>query len=123
MLSTSPMYTSVAVPNLERAKAFYGDILGLDMAIDATPNMVMFSAGDGTRVMVYPKPDHRPADFTVLNFAVADIDLIVEGLTGRGVVFEKNDDTDERGVATRGPVDVAWTRDPAGNWIGLSQGL
>lgn len=117
------MYTGVAVPDLERAKTFCGDILGLEMAIDATPNMVMFAGGDTTRVMVYPKPDHRPADFTVLNFAVADIDHIVQELTGRGVVFEKNDDTDERGVATRGPVKVPWTRDPAGNWIGLSQGL
>jgi catechol 2,3-dioxygenase-like lactoylglutathione lyase family enzyme len=117
------MYTSVAVPDLDQARAFYGDILGLEMAIDAAPNMVMFSAGETTRVMVYPKPDHHPADFTILNFAVADIDQIVEGLAGRGVVFDKNDDTDERGVATRGPVKVAWTRDPAGNWIGLSQGL
>jgi catechol 2,3-dioxygenase-like lactoylglutathione lyase family enzyme len=82
--------------------------------------------GPGTRVMVYPKPDHTPATFTILNFLVDDIDRAIEELTARGVRFEHYDEpgprTDEKGIHRTAEVrPVAWFRDPAGNILSIVQ--
>ena len=124
MLSDAPAFASFSVDDLDAAERFYRDTLGLaverlDMGIlSVTP------AG-GTRVMLYPKPDHRAATFTVLNFEVPDVASAVERLTAAGVTMQRYDGeggvtTDERGIAQDGggPA-IAWFTDPAGNILSV----
>lgn len=110
--------------NIEETESFYRDILGLD----TTSFMGGFELNiSGQRVFVYPKDDHTPATYTVLNLAVNDINVAVDHLVGKGVEFEKYDDLpaaqDERRVlrgkqAGMGP-NIAWFKDPAGNILSL----
>jgi catechol 2,3-dioxygenase-like lactoylglutathione lyase family enzyme len=123
MLRTSQSYGSFTVDDLDRARAFYVGALELPAAIDGSPNMLVFATGGGTRFMVYVKPDHRPADFTVLNLPVDDIEAVVRGLRARGVAFESLDGTNDDGIAEQGPIRIAWLRDPAGNWLAISEGM
>jgi hypothetical protein len=94
------------------------------------PNMGLTLKLNGTRVFVYAKPDHQPASFTVLNFVVDDIDAAVDGLVAAGVAFEHYDnmpmELDEKGIArnddpSRGPLGIAWFKDPAGNVLSVLQ--
>ena len=123
MLGDNEAFSSFAVPDLEQARAFYTDTLGLAVTIEERGFMRLRLHGDRD-IMVYPKPDFAPATYTVLNFIVDDIDASVDALAGRGVTFERYDqfDQDERGIA-RDPAGppIAWFKDPAGNIISVLQ--
>ena len=122
MLADSPAFSGLAVPDVEAARRFYADILGLHVEVDEDMGGVLtLHLGGGTKVLVYPKPDHTPATYTVLNFPVDDEDRTVEELTARGVVFERYPgfDQDDKGVARgQGPA-IAWFTDPAGNILSV----
>jgi catechol 2,3-dioxygenase-like lactoylglutathione lyase family enzyme len=131
MLKDAKAFPGFAVDDVARAKQFYGTTLGLEVA-DAplgvegadVPAGLELRLGAGTRVMVYPKPDHEPAGFTILNFLVADIERAVDELTARGVRFEHYEDpkTDAKGIHRTPEVHpVAWFRDPAGNILSVVQ--
>jgi catechol 2,3-dioxygenase-like lactoylglutathione lyase family enzyme len=110
-------FASFSVKDLEEAKAFYTGKLKLDEITFEDQDVLMYHTAGETKFLVYVREDHTPAQFTVLNFDVEDLDSVVVKLKGNGVSFEKLDNTDENGIAQMGPVRVAWTKDPAGNWI------
>lgn len=118
-------FSSFAVNDLAAAKQFYGGTLGLDMKEDEMG--LRLNVADGNGIFIYPKPDHEPAIYTILNFPVDDINSAVDELTSKGVQFEHYDEgqikTDEKGIARglasgRGP-NIAWFRDPAGNILSV----
>ena len=119
MLTDSPAFSGFAVPDLDAARCFYAETLGL--RVEASPEMgglLTLHLGGGTDVLVYAKPEHTPATFTVLNFPVPDIETAVDDLSSRGVRFERYEafDQDDKGIA-RGPQGpaIAWFTDPGGN--------
>ncbi len=122
MFKDSQAFSGFSVDDTDAARAFYGDTLGLEVSVvDEEMGLLSIGLGTGGSVLVYGKPDHRPASFTILNFPVADVEAAVDELVGRGVAFEKYDgfDQDEKGIA-RGPGPlIAWFRDPAGNILSV----
>lgn len=122
MLQDSQAFSSFSVKDLDGARAFYTDVLGLECE-DTMMGFELKTTGNNG-IFVYQKDDHQPATFTVLNFAVADIDKAIAALKDKGVKFEQYDlgdgaVTDKDGVlrgkaANMGP-DIAWFKDPAGN--------
>ncbi len=116
MLTDSPAFSGFAVPDIDAAKRFYTDVLGLRVEQNAT-GLLTLHLGGGTNVLVYPKPGHVPATFTVLNFPVADVGATVRDLAGRGVVFERYEGMpqDDDGVMRGNGPDIAWFTDPGGN--------
>lgn len=123
MLASSKAYSGFAVPDLAQAQQFYGETLGLDVTdIPEAPLISLNLPGDRT-TLIYEKADHKPANYTILNFPVADVESEVDELTERGVEFERYDgfDQDEKGIA-RGPGPlIAWFKDPAGNILSVLQ--
>lgn len=120
-------FGSFAVDDMAKAKKFYGDKLGLH--VDETPmGSIELKFGAEEHVLVYEKPDHKPATFTVLNFVVPDIEEAVDALHAAGVKMEQYDmpqiKTDAKGIARDdnygGPV-MAWFQDPAGNILAVMQ--
>jgi catechol 2,3-dioxygenase-like lactoylglutathione lyase family enzyme len=131
MLKDAKAVSGFAVDDVPRAREFYGTTLGLEVA-DASlgvegaevPAGLEIRLGPGTRVLVYPKPDHTPATFTILTFMVEDIERAVDELTARGVRFEhyETPKTDAKGIHRRPEVQpVAWFQDPAGNILSIIQ--
>lgn len=126
MLNGNVAFSSFAVKDTEAAKEFYGKTLGLKVSDDPNmPGLLQLGLGSDQHVMIYPKPDHEPANFTVLNFPVADIDQVVDDLTAAGVTFKQYDDdpikTDAKGIVRsdgKGP-DIAWFTDPSGNVVSV----
>jgi catechol 2,3-dioxygenase-like lactoylglutathione lyase family enzyme len=126
MVKTKRAFSGFSVSDLAAAKKFYGATLGLKIEDDGVGARLQLPGG-GT-VFVYPKHDHQPATFTILNFVVDDIDAAVDDLTSRGVRFERYDSgpkQDEKGILrgraqNRGP-DIAWFQDPAGNVLAVIQ--
>lgn len=123
MLGQAPAFSGFSVDDVDRATAFYRDVLGLQ--VDTENGMLTLHLGTGARVLVYPKgPAHTPATFTVLNFPVRDIVTTVAALAARGVTFERYpamaSTTDETGVVrgATGPA-IAWFTDPAGNVLSV----
>ena len=117
MFSDIHAFSSFSVNDLAAAKQFYGDTLGLK--IDEQPEGLGLQLANGGRVFLYPKEDHVPATFTVLNFPVDDIERAVEELAGSGVTFERYPDTDEKGINRGMGPDIAWFKDPAGNFLSV----
>lgn len=121
MLETKNAFSSFSVDDLEQAKRFYGKTLGVK--VSESPEGLEMHPGK-TSVFVYPKPNHKPATFTVLNFLVDDIEAAVDELKQKGVSFEHYDGaikTDEKGIhRERGPA-IAWFKDPAGNILSVVQ--
>ena len=117
MLSESKAFTGFSVPDTEAARAFYTDQLGLE--VSENNGILQIQLGGGHHAIAYPKPNHEPAGFTILNFPVADIEATVDELTARGVVFEKYEgtqmETDAKGIFRKGGPLIAWFTDPAGN--------
>ncbi|HKP47950.1 MAG TPA: VOC family protein, partial [Pyrinomonadaceae bacterium] len=110
--------------DLQRAKEFYGELLGLNVS-DAPMGLLQLNISGGTKILIYPKPNHEPATFTILNFPVKDVETIVDELTKRGVRFEQYGgeiQTDAKGIHRddKGPT-IAWFRDPAGNILSVVQ--
>ncbi|MGH1564161.1 VOC family protein [Mumia sp. DW29H23] len=124
MLAESPAYSGFSVDDVAAAKAFYADTLGLDVS-EANGMLTLHLAG-GRDTLVYPKGDqHQPASYTILNFPVPDIEAAVDGLTERGVAFEKYEGTptatDDKGIFRGGGPLIAWFTDPAGNVLSVIQ--
>jgi predicted enzyme related to lactoylglutathione lyase len=122
MLSDSKAFCGFSVDDAEKAKAFYGDVLGLRVTdIEGSPGLMTLHLGGDTDVLMYPKPDHEPASFTILNFPVQDIDATVDGLTARGVRFERYDwaNPDDKGINRGMGPAIAWFKDPAGNVLSV----
>lgn len=124
MLKDSPAFSGFSVNDIPKAKQFYEEVLGV--STEETP-MGLTLKLKTMDVFIYPKEDHAPASFTILNFPVEDIDEAFEELSGKGVVFEKYDNMyqDEKGItrgrsANMGP-DIAWLKDPAGNILSILQ--
>ena len=124
MLKDSHAFGGFSVDDLEAAKKFYGEKLGLEVSENEQGLMVSLAGSNG--VFVYEKADHVPATYTILNFPVVDIDAAVDELVAAGIVFERFEGmTDEKGIArglgvNRGP-DIAWFKDPAGNFLSVLQ--
>ena len=121
MLKDSHAFSGFSTNDIAAAKRFYGDTLGLDVSDDDMGLLNLRFAGGG-RVIVYPKPNHEPATFTVLNFPVGDVEAEVDRLTAAGISFERYPgmNQDERGIARdpNGPA-IAWFKDPAGNILAV----
>ena len=120
MLKDSKAFSTFSVRDVPRAKQFYGETLGLDVS-DEMDGLALHLSGGG-EVFVYPKADHTPATFTVLNFPVTDIDKAVDELTTAGVRFEQYEgelQTDEKGISCGEGPTIAWFKDPAGNILSV----
>lgn len=119
MLAESKAFSGFAVDDLDRAREFYGDTLGLRTS-EEHGLLTLHLAGDRP-TLVYPKPDFTPATYTILNFPVDDIDRAVDALAARGVRFERYDgfDQDEKGIARGQGPPIAWFTDPAGNVLSV----
>jgi len=123
MLTQEKAFSSFAVDDIEAARKFYGETLGIEVEEVPPHGLLGLKVGEGPGVMVYPKEDHEPAVFTVLNFPVADVRAAVDELTARGVTFERYEGMpfDERGVMIGGGPLIAWFTDPAGNVFSVIQ--
>lgn len=123
MLSYTTAFSGFSVDDLQKAKAFYSDVLGLK--VEEGDGGLHINITDDSVVYAYPKPNHEPASFTILNFMVADIEKAVQELKDQGVTFENYPDTDtgEDGISRSegGPL-IAWFKDPAGNILSVLQG-
>jgi catechol 2,3-dioxygenase-like lactoylglutathione lyase family enzyme len=119
MLGDSKAFSGFSVDDLEKARALYADVLGLRVT-EENGILTLHLAGDRP-TLVYPKPGHEPATYTILNFPVADIDAAVDELTARGVELERYDGfgQDERGVMRDQGPPIAWFKDPAGNVLSV----
>ncbi|MEP6742742.1 MAG: VOC family protein [bacterium] len=123
MFKDTKAFSGFSVNDLQKAKEFYSQTLGLDVSETAMTHLQLKIAG-GAVILVYPKPNHKPADFTILNFPVTNIEAVVDELTKRGVSFEQYDQpelkTDEKGIhrGNVGPT-IAWFKDPAGNILSV----
>jgi catechol 2,3-dioxygenase-like lactoylglutathione lyase family enzyme len=121
MFRDTKAFSGFAVDDIERAKEFYADTLGLKVT-EEEGLLTLHIAGDrGT--LIYPKPDHTPAEYTILNFPVDDIEAAVNALGERGVEFERyeGEEMDDKGIFRgQGPL-IAWFKDPAGNILSVIQ--
>lgn len=126
MLADTKAFSGFAVDDLERARSFYGETLGLPVEVlDAENGVASITLAGDREVIFYAKSDFEPATYTMLNFQVDDVEATVDELTARGVTFERYDgfDQDEKGIAHGPGPEIAWFRDPAGNILAvLSEG-
>ncbi len=120
MFATTEAFSGFSVDDIERARGFYAGTLGL--AVEETEGMLALKLGGGGTVLVYPKENHVPATFTVLNFPVDDIDAAVDGLLCAGVALERYPEfpePDSKGIYRGMGPDIAWFTDPAGNVLSV----
>jgi catechol 2,3-dioxygenase-like lactoylglutathione lyase family enzyme len=121
MLEESKAFSGFSVNSMQKAKEFYGRTLGLE--VSESHGLLTLHLAGGATVLIYPKPNHSPATFTILNFPVDNVDKAVEELTKRGVRFEVYNEpdlkTDEKGVFRGGGPVIAWFKDPAGNILSV----
>jgi catechol 2,3-dioxygenase-like lactoylglutathione lyase family enzyme len=125
VLADSPAFSGFSVDDLDRARSFYDEMLGLRLSAAGMGGVARLHLGGGTEVLVYAKGDqHVPATFTVLNFPVPDVEKAVDELTARGVQFQRyeNPPTDEKGIMRAGGPLIAWFTDPAGNILSVIEG-
>jgi predicted enzyme related to lactoylglutathione lyase len=124
MFENTNAYNGFAVDDVQKAKEFYGETLGVKVSVlDEENGLLSLDLGEGPDTLVYQKPDFEPATYTILNFPVDDVDKAVDELSERGVTFERYEgfDQDEKGIA-RGPgPQIAWFKDPAGNILSVLQ--
>jgi catechol 2,3-dioxygenase-like lactoylglutathione lyase family enzyme len=123
MLKDSRAFSGFSTNDIAKSKEFYGRTLGLEISEDSEPmGMLTLHLATGGEVLIYPKEDHVPATYTVLNFPVDNIEKAVEELSARGVTFEHYEgdvQTDEKGIFRgNGPL-IAWFKDPAGNILSI----
>jgi predicted enzyme related to lactoylglutathione lyase len=121
MFENTRAFSGFSVDDVARAKTFYGDTLGVRVS-EANGMLTLHIAGE-RETLVYPKDDHTPASFTILNFPVEDIEEAVGELSRRGVVFERqpSTETDDMGIFRGGGPLIAWFKDPAGNVLSVIQ--
>lgn len=123
MITPADAFHGFSVDDTEAARAFYADVLGIEVTDAEMGGIIRLHLGGGAPTIVYPKPDHTPAGFTILNFPVADVEATVDELTARGVAFERYEgtpvETDAKGVFRGGGPLIAWFKDPAGNVLSV----
>jgi catechol 2,3-dioxygenase-like lactoylglutathione lyase family enzyme len=124
MFKDTKAFSGFSVNDVQKAKEFYGQTLGLDVS-EAHGLLELHIAG-GTKILMYPKENHTPATFTILNFPVDNIEQAVDELVSRGVHFESYNEgdlvTDEKGIFRGGGPKIAWFKDPAGNLLSVLEG-
>jgi catechol 2,3-dioxygenase-like lactoylglutathione lyase family enzyme len=124
MFKDSKAFSGFAVKDLDAAKTFYGETLGLDARMGEMGNLDLHLGG-GQTVFIYPKDDHVPATYTILNFPVADIDAAVDQLIAAGVTMERYEgpdfNQDAKGIMRGNGPSIAWFKDPAGNILSVLQ--
>jgi predicted enzyme related to lactoylglutathione lyase len=120
MFGDTPAFSGFAVDDVEAARTFYGETLGLDVT-DGPMGVLNVRLAGGASVMIYPKPDFTPATYTILNFQVDDVDAAVDELTSRGIEMQRYDgfDQDDKGIMRGNGPDIAWFTDPAGNVVAV----
>jgi catechol 2,3-dioxygenase-like lactoylglutathione lyase family enzyme len=122
MFKDTKAFSGFAVPDVDAARTFYGDVLGIETSVDH--GLLTLHLDGGARpTLAYPKPDHTPAAYTILNFPVDDIEAAVDALVERGVTIERYDQMvqDERGIMREGGPYIAWFTDPGGNVLSVLQ--
>src|SRR5262245_18881891 len=122
MFKNSKAFGSFSVNDLQKAKDFYGRTLGLE--VSQGPEGLDLQIGGGNHIFIYPKPNHTPASFTILNFPVQNINETIDMLTRSGVRFEHYDNaikTNEKGIFRYSDVQLAWFKDPSGNILSVIQ--
>jgi catechol 2,3-dioxygenase-like lactoylglutathione lyase family enzyme len=122
MFKKNNAFSGFSVNDIPKAKAFYGQVLGLE--VTESNGMLELQIANGSKVLVYPKPTHTPATFTILNFPVTNIEQAVAELSAAGVNFEKYEEpnlkTDQNGIVSAGSgPKIAWFKDPAGNILSV----
>ena len=122
MFKDTQAFGGFSVDDSDKAKHFYGQVLGIEVEDGEMGGILMLHfAGGGPPTIAYPKPNHEPASFTILNFPVGDVEAAVDALVAKGVTFEHYDDMgqDQKGIMRgRGP-EIAWFKDPAGNVLSV----
>lgn len=123
MLQNSKAFSSFSVDDVKKAKEFYQEVLGLEVK-DNPMGVIEVVVSGSSNILLYPKPNHVPATFTVLNFPVKDIDQAADELIAKGVKFEiynqESIKTDQKGISRgNGGPNIAWFRDPAGNILSI----
>lgn len=124
MFANTKAYSGFAVDDMQNAREFYGETLGVKTSVlDEENGLLMLHLAGDRDTLVYQKPDYTPATYTILNFSVDDIDKAVDELTARGVRFERYDgfEQDEKGISRGGGPNIAWFTDPAGNILSVLQ--
>jgi catechol 2,3-dioxygenase-like lactoylglutathione lyase family enzyme len=121
MFTNTKAFSGFGVDDVDKAREFYSEALGLEVS-EENGLLTLQIAGDRP-TLVYPRPNHTPADYTILNFPVDDIDQAVDDLTARGVQFERYEgfDQDDRGIMRAEGPPIAWFKDPAGNVLSVIQ--
>jgi catechol 2,3-dioxygenase-like lactoylglutathione lyase family enzyme len=120
MFKDTKAFSGFSVDDIEVAKAFYSETLGVD--VGEANGMLHLNIAGGNAILVYPKPNHVPAEYTVLNFPVEDIHATARALAERGITFERyGDGHDELGIFTEAGPLIAWFKDPAGNVLSIIQ--
>ena len=125
MFADTKAFSGFSVDDRDRAKQFYSETLGMKVSDGEMPALLTLHIAGGRDTLIYAKPDHQPATFTILNFPVDDIEETVDALVARGVSFERYTgsemETDERGIFRGGGPYIAWFKDPAGNVLSVLQ--
>jgi catechol 2,3-dioxygenase-like lactoylglutathione lyase family enzyme len=121
MFKDTKAFSGFSVNDIQKAKEFYGQTLGLE--VSESHGLLRLHVAGGTNILMYPKENHTPATFTILNFPVDNIEQAVDELTRRGVQFESYQEgdlvTDEKGIFRGGGPKIAWFKDPAGNILSV----
>ncbi len=123
MFTNTKAFSGFSVDDIAKAKVFYGETLGLEIN-ETDMGVIQLQIAGGTKVIIYPKSNHEPATFTVLNFPVANVETTVDELVKLGIRFEQYDGaikTDARGISHNGGPVIAWFKDPAGNILSVIQ--
>lgn len=123
LLKNSKAFSGFSVNDTEKSREFYGRILELEVEPTPMPGLLHLHLAGGNTVLIYPKPNHEPASYTILNFPVADVEQTVDELTAKGVIFERYNTgylvTDEKGIMRGYGPTIAWFKDPAGNILSV----
>jgi predicted enzyme related to lactoylglutathione lyase len=121
MLKDSKAFSSISVDDLDKAKDFYGKTLGLKVVDHEEMGIIHIEFAGGGSLMIYPKDNHKPATFTVLNFPVKDVEKTADDLIAKGITFEQYKElkTDKKGISREWGNEIAWFKDPAGNIIAV----
>ena len=123
MIQTRRVFASFSVDDIGTANRFYSETLGVKAEMVSDEGPLFLHGPDGGATLVYLKADHAPAEFTVFNLSVENIESAVDTLTGLGVTFDRYEGfpTDERGIHRSGDHSIAWFKDPAGNGLSIVQ--
>ena len=123
MFKNTKAFSGFSVNDIQKAKEFYGNTLGLEVSeVPEMKGLLNLHINGGNKILIYSKPNHTPATFTILNFPVNDVEKAVDELTKRGVRFEQYEGdlkTDEKGIFHGGGPKIAWFKDPAGNILSV----